>query len=181
MSNHEWSLDTNHSVVGFWVRHLMISKVRGIFGKWGGKMELNEADPPRSQVDVQIEAASIDTRQAQRDDHLRSAEFLDAGRFPKITFKSTVVERVREHHYKVVGELTIRDVTRKVELAVEDSGRSKHPMTGDLRAGFSASATIQRSEFGLTWNAVLETGGVALSDDVNIELELQAFRPASAE
>jgi polyisoprenoid-binding protein YceI len=181
MGKHEWSLDTSHSAVGFWVRHLMISKVRGIFGKWGGTIELNEADPTRSHVEVQIEAASIDTQQSQRDDHLRSADFLDAGNFPTIAFKSTAVERVREHHYRVLGELTIRDVTRKVELAVEDSGRSKHPMTGDLRAGFSATATIQRSDFGLTWNAVLETGGVALSDDVNIELELQAFRPASAE
>jgi polyisoprenoid-binding protein YceI len=178
MSKYEWALDTGHSVVGFWVRHLMISKVRGIFGKWSGKLELDEADPTASRVEVQIEAASVDTQQSQRDDHLRSAEFFDVAKYPTLTFKSTAVERVREHHYRVVGELTIRDVTRKVVLEVEDSGRSKHPMTGDLRAGFSAHTTILRSEFGLTWNALLETGGVALSDEVNIELEIQAFRPA---
>jgi polyisoprenoid-binding protein YceI len=178
MSKHEWSLDTSHSVVGFWVRHLMISKVRGIFGKWSGKVEFDDADPTQSYVEAQIEAASIDTQQTQRDDHLRSADFLEVEKFPTLTFKSTSVERVRADHYRVVGELTIRDVTRTVVLEVEDAGRSKHPMTGDLRAGFSAHATILRSDFGLTWNALLETGGVALSDEVKVELEIQAFRPA---
>src|SRR6478609_2749809 len=178
MAKHEWSLDISHSVVGFWVRHLMISKVRGTFKQWSGKVELDEADPTRSRVEVQIEASSIDTQEAQRDSHLRSPDFLDTEKFPTLTFKSTAVERVREHHYRVVGELTIRDVTRQVILEVEDSGRTKHPMTGDLRAGFSAHAKLQRSDFGLTWNALLETGGVAVSDDVNVELELQAFRAA---
>jgi polyisoprenoid-binding protein YceI len=178
MGTHEWSLDTSHSVVGFWVRHLMISKVRGTFKKWSGKIELDEADPTRSRVEVQIEAASIDTQDSQRDDHLRSPDFLEAAKFPTLTFKSTAVQRVRDNQYRVVGELTIRDVTRAVTLEVEDSGRTKHPMTGDLRAGFSAHARIQRSDFGLKWNALLETGGVAVSDDVNIELELQAFRAA---
>ena len=178
MDKHEWSLDTSHSVVGFWVRHLMISKVRGTFKQWSGKVELDEADPTRSRVEVQIEAASIDTQEAQRDGHLRSADFLDVEKFPTLTFKSTAVERVRENNYRVVGELTIRDVTRQVILEVEDSGRSKHPMTGDLRAGFSAHAKLQRSDFGLIWNALLETGGVAVSDDVHVELEIQAFRAA---
>jgi polyisoprenoid-binding protein YceI len=178
MSKYEWTLDTSHSVLGFWVRHLMISKVRGSFGKWSGKLELDEADPTRSQVEVQIEAASIDTQQSDRDNHLRSADFLHAAEFPRLTFKSTAIERVKDNQYRVVGNLTIRDVTRPVTLEVEDCGRSKHPMTGDLRAGFSAHATIHRSHFGLKWNAVLETGGVALSDEVKIELEIQAFRPA---
>jgi polyisoprenoid-binding protein YceI len=156
----------------------MISKVRGIFGKWSGKLELDEANPTSSHVEVQIEAASVDTQDSQRDGHLRSPDFFDVASFPTLTFKSTTVERVREQQYRVVGDLTIRDVTRKITLEVEDSGRSKHPMTGDLRAGFSAHTTIQRSDFGLKWNALLETGGVAVSDDVHIELEIQAFRPA---
>lgn len=178
MSMNEWSLDTSHSVIGFWVRHLMISKVRGIFGKWNGKLAFDEADPTQSRVEVQIEAASIDTQEAPRDAHLRSPDFLDAEKFPALTFKSTAVERVRDQRYRVTGKLTIRDVTRTVVLEVEDGGRTKHPMTGDLRAGFSAHTKILRSEFGLTWNALLETGGVAVSDEVNVELEVQAFRPA---
>ena len=178
MSSHEWSLDTSHSVIGFWARHLMISKVRGSFGKWSGKLAFDEADPTRSRVEVQIVAASIDTQEAPRDAHLRSPDFLDAANFPMLTFKSTAVEHVRDRQYRVVGELTIRDVTRKVVLEVEDGGRTKHPMTGDLRAGFSAHAKILRSDFGLTWNALLETGGVAVSDEVHVELDVQAFRPA---
>jgi len=178
MSKHEWTLDTSHSVIGFWVRHLMISKVRGSFGKWSGKLAFDEADPTQGQVEVQIEAASIDTQEAPRDAHLRSPDFLDVEKFPKLTFKSSSVERVRDKQYRVTGELTIRDVTRRVVLEVEDGGRTKHPMTGDLRAGFSAHTKILRSEFGLTWNALLETGGVAVSDEVHVELELQAFRPA---
>jgi len=178
MDKYEWSLDTSHSLVGFWVRHLLISKVRGTFKKWSGQVEIDEADPARSRVEVQIEAASIDTQDSQRDDHLRSPDFLEVVKFPTLTFKSTAVQRLRERQYRVVGELTIRDVTRQVVLEVEDRGRTKHPMTGDLRAGFSAHTKLQRSDFGLKWNALLETGGVAVSDEVHVELELQAFRAA---
>jgi polyisoprenoid-binding protein YceI len=178
MSAQKWTLDIAHSTVGFWVRHLMVTKVHGTFTKWTGTIEIDEQDPARSQVDVTIDVASIDTNEAQRDGHLRSPDFFDAEKYPHITFKSTSVARAGDGHLKVVGDLTLRGITRPVTLDVEDGGRAKHPMTGDLRAGFSAHTTIKRSEFGLTWNAVLEAGGVAVSDQVTINLEIQAFRPA---
>ena len=127
---------------------------------------------------MEIDAASIDTREAQRDGHLRSPDFFDVEKHPRITFKSTSVERAGEGRFRVTGDSTIRGVTRSVTLDVEDAGRAKHPMTGDLRAGFSAHASIKRSDFGLTWNVVLEAGGVTVSDKVEIDLEIQAFAQA---
>jgi polyisoprenoid-binding protein YceI len=156
----------------------MVTKVHGSFTKWSGTLELDDADPTLARVEVQIDAASIDTREAQRDGHLRSPDFLDVEHHPQITFKSTSVQRAGDSRYRLSGDLTIRGVTRPVTLDVEDGGRAKHPMTGDQRAGFSAHTSIQRGDFGLKWNAVLEAGGVAVSDKVEINLEIQAFRPA---
>ncbi len=178
MAQNEWQFDTVHSTVGFWVRHLMVTKVHGSFTKWSGKLSLDDQDPQKSTVEVQIDAASIDTKEPQRDGHLRSADFFDAEKFPHITFKSTQIEAAGEGNYHVTGDLTIRGVTHPIKLEVEDNGRSKHPMAGDLRAGFSAHGSIKRSDFGLSWNAALETGGVVVSDKVEIVLEVQAFRPA---
>jgi polyisoprenoid-binding protein YceI len=178
MAAQTWKFDTAHSTVGFWVRHLMVTKVHGAFTKWSGTLELDDQDPVRSHLEVQIDAASIDTKEPQRDGHLRSPDFFDVEKYPNITFKSTGVERAGEGHYHVTGDLTIRGVTHPVKLDVEDGGRAKHPMAGDHRAGFSAHGSIKRSEFGLTWNAALEAGGVAVSDKVEINLEVQAFRPA---
>lgn len=178
MAVQQWSLDAAHSIVGFWVRHLMVTKIHGKFNRWAGTLEIDDQEPARSRVEVQIETASIDTNEPQRDGHLRSGDFFEVDRYPQITFKSTSVERTGEGRYRVYGDLTIRGVTRQVKLEVEDAGRARHPMTGDLRAGFSARTSIQRADFGLTWNALLEAGGVAVSDKVEIELEVQAFRPA---
>jgi polyisoprenoid-binding protein YceI len=178
MAGQTWTFDTVHSIMGFWVRHLMVTKVHGAFTKWSGTLELDEQDPTRSKAEVQIDAASVDTKDADRDGHLRSADFFDVEHHPKITFKSTAIERAGDGRYVVTGDLSIRGVTRPIKLDVEDGGRAKHPMTGDQRAGFSAHTTIHRSEFGLKWNAVLEAGGVAVSDKVEINLDLQAFRPA---
>jgi polyisoprenoid-binding protein YceI len=178
MAAHAWKIDTVHSTVGFWVRHLMVTKVHGTFTKWSGTLELDDQDPARSRVDVQIEAASIDTKEAQRDGHLRSPDFFDAEKYPQITFKSTSVESAGDGKYHVTGDLTLHGVTHPVKLEVEDGGRAKHPMAGDLRAGFSAHTSIKRSDFGLTWNAALETGGFAVSDKVEINVEIQASRPA---
>jgi polyisoprenoid-binding protein YceI len=178
MAGQTWTFDTVHSILGFSVRHLMVSKVHGAFTKWSGTIELDEQDPTRSRAEAQIDAASVDTKDGDRDGHLRSADFFDVEHHPKITFKSTAIERAGEGRYLVSGDLTIRGVTRPIKLDVEDGGRSKHPMIGDQRAGFSAHTTIHRSEFGLKWNAVLEAGGVAVSDKVEINLDLQAYRPA---
>ena len=178
MAVQKWTIDTGHSTVGFWVRHLMVTKIHGAFTKWIGSVELDEEEPTRSSVEVQIDVASIDTKEAQRDAHLRSPDFFDAEKHPHITFKSTSIERAGEGHFYVKGDLTIRGVTRSITLDVEDGGRAKHPMTGDARAGFSAHTSIKRADFGLTWNAMLDAGGVAVGDKVEINTEIQAFRPA---
>jgi polyisoprenoid-binding protein YceI len=177
MATQNWTLDNAHSTIGFWVRHLMVTKVHGAFTKWSGTLEIDEQDPGRSKVEASIEVASIDTKEPQRDGHLRSPDFFDAEKHPHITFKSTKVEKAADG-FLVTGDLTIKGVTHAVKIEVEDGGRAKNPMTGDIRAGFSAHTTIKRSDFGLTWNAVLETGGVAVSDKVEINLEIEAFRAA---
>ncbi|HKO48607.1 MAG TPA: YceI family protein [Polyangiaceae bacterium] len=176
MAKQEWTFDTAHSVIGFAVRHLMVTKVRGTFKKWSGKLELDEDDLSLSRVRIELDSASIDTQESQRDGHLRSADFFDVAAFPSITFASTRIERAGDDRYRLSGDLSIRGVTRPVVLEVEDGGRAKHPMVGDMRAGFSVRGSILRSDFGLTWNAVLETGGVAVSDKVELDLEIQAFR-----
>jgi len=151
-----WSFDPAHSSIGFSVRHLMISKVRGHFNKWEGTFDYDEADPTKSKLSVRIDAASIDTREEKRDAHLRSPDFFDAAKYPALTFESARIERDGDD-YVVTGNLTIRDVTRAVQLKVESLGRTKDPWGGE-RAGFSASTSINRKDFGLSWNVALETG-----------------------
>jgi polyisoprenoid-binding protein YceI len=174
----KWTVDPSHSSVGFWVRHLMVSKVHGSFTKWSASIDIDDENPARSSVEAQIETASIDTREAQRDGHLRTAEFFDVEQFPHMTFKSTSIQKVDAQNFRVTGDLTIKGVTQSVVLEVEDEGRAKHPFAGDLRAAFSARTSIKRSDFGLTWNAAVETGGVVVSDKVEIVLEIQAAKPA---
>lgn len=166
-----WQIDTVHSSIEFSVRHMMISKARGKFGKFSGTIVLDEANPAATTVDVSIDAASIDTGVPDRDGHLRSPDFLDAATYPTLHFKSTKVA-VDGDSAKLYGELTIRGVTKPVVLDVEYAGKSKNPW-GQTIAGFSAKTKIKRSEWNLVWNAVLETGGVAVSDDVTIEIELE--------
>jgi polyisoprenoid-binding protein YceI len=175
MAAEKWVFDTAHSSVGFSVRHLMISKVHGNFTQWTGHIEFDEANPSASSVEAQIDVASIDTKEAQRDGHLKSPDFFDVEKYPHLTFKSTSVTGSGEH-LDVKGDLTLHGVTHPVTLKVEYAGRAKHPMNGSERAGFSAHTTINRKDFGLGWNAVLEAGGVAVSEKVEITLEIQAIK-----
>lgn len=175
MALQNWNLDTVHSTIGFTVRHLMVSKVRGYFTKWSGSAKFDPENPTASSVEASIDVASIDTREAQRDGHLKSGDFFDVEKHPKMTFKSTKVEKASGDHYKLTGDLTIRGVTKPVTLDVEYAGTTKHPQFGE-RAGFSAKTSIDRKDFGMTFNQALDTGGVLLSDKVDIELEIQATK-----
>ncbi len=179
MANENWQVDGAHSSVNLTVRHMVISKVRGRFTRWNAKLALDTADLPRSSVDVEIDAASIDTGVADRDNHLRSPDFLDAAKYPSLRYRSRRVEALSPDRLKVVGDLTIRDVTREVVLDVDYGGQGKDPW-GNQRAGFTATASINRKDFGLTWNQALETGGVLVADRVDIEIELQAIKQAAA-
>ena len=170
-----WQIDPVHTTVDFAVKHLMISTVRGTFGAVAGTIVLDEENPAASYVTAEIGAASIDTRQEQRDAHLRSPDFFDVEKFPAITFRSTRVEGLGGGRFDVAGDLTIRGVTRPVVLEVTDEGRGGDPW-GGRRAGFSASTKIDRRDFGLTWNQALETGGVLVGNDVRISLEVQAVK-----
>ena len=169
-----WKIDASHTHAEFAVRHLMISTVKGRFGDVRGVVQIDETDISRSSVDVAIGVASIDTREPQRDAHLRSSDFFDADHFPEIAFKSTHVGGAGDR-FSVTGDLTIRGTTRPVVLDVTAEGRGKDPWGGQ-RAGFSATGKIKRSEFGLTWNQLLETGGVAVGDDVKISLDVELVK-----
>jgi polyisoprenoid-binding protein YceI len=158
---------------------MVVAKVRGRFPRFTGSVELDESDLTRSVVEATIDASSIDTGTAQRDDHLRSADFFEVERFPQIRFRSTGIEKLAEDRYRLTGELTIRDVSREIALEVEYGGRGKDPW-GNERVGFSAKGSLDRKDFGLKWNQALEAGGVLVSDRVEIELEMQAVRAAVA-
>lgn len=178
MATEHWNFDTSHSSINFWVRHLMVAKVHGRFHEWTGTLELDDADPTKSRIEVSIDAQSIDTREEKRDEHLRSPDFLDVANNPKITFKSTSIERKGKSDLLVTGDLTIRGVTRPITLDVEAAGRAKDPWGGE-RTGFSATASLDRKDFGLQWNVALEAGGVLVGDKVNITIEVEAIRKVS--
>jgi polyisoprenoid-binding protein YceI len=167
-----WTVDPVHSHVGFSVRHMMVTTVRGTFTSFRGTLEIDPDDFTRSRVTGEIDTASVDTKNADRDNHLRTNEFFDVANHPKITFTSTRIER-KDEAYVVHGDLTIRGVTHPVALDVEYAGTSKNSY-GQTVAGLSATGTINRREFGVQFNALLETGGVAVSDKVKLEIEVQA-------
>lgn len=173
-----WDLDVSHSAIHFHVRHMVISKVHGRFAKWSGTLQLDEQDLTRSTVDVRIDAASLDTQVADRDTHLRSADFLDVARYPHLTFRSKRIEKARDG-YRVVGDLDLHGVVREVTLDAEFAGTGKDPW-GNERAGFSAKASLDRRDFGLVWNAALETGGVLVGEKVEISIELEAVKKVAA-
>ncbi|MFI5178934.1 MAG: YceI family protein [Vicinamibacterales bacterium] len=173
-----WQIDPSHTDAGFAVKHLMIATVRGRFSDVNGSVVVTGDDFGTATLDVTIGTASLDTREPKRDAHLRSADFFDADRFPVMTFTSRrVIPDGRG--YAVTGDLTIRGVTRQVVFNVIDEGRVRDPWGGE-RAGFSATAIINRQDFGLTWNAVLEAGGVLVGDDVKISVDLELVKQASA-
>jgi polyisoprenoid-binding protein YceI len=168
----KWTVDPVHSHVGFSVRHMMVTTVRGAFTSYSGTLELDPADFTRSRITGEIDAASVDTKNADRDNHLRTNEFFDVANHPKITFTSTRIEP-KDDGYVVHGDLTIRGVTKPVALDVEYGGTSKNPY-GQTVAGLSATGTINRKDFGVQFHALLETGGVAVGDKVKLEIEVQA-------
>jgi len=170
-----FELDPSHSRVTFSVRHMMVSNTRGQFGKFTGQVFLDEANPAASNVTVDIDTTTIDTTDPKRDEHLRSPEFFDVKKFPKMTFKSTEVSRAGQG-YKVVGNLTIKDVTKPVTLTVDSIVKETKDPWGMVRRGTHASAKIDRKEFGLTWNKALETGGVAVGDEVTLDLEIELIK-----
>ena len=180
MTTNHWNIDAAHTGIHFSVRHMVVSKVRGRFAKYTGAVNLDDDDLTRSTVEVTIDAASIDTGVADRDKHLRSPDFFDVERFPELRFQSKRVEKLADARYRVIGDLTIRDVTREVALDVEYGGQAKDPW-GNERAGFVARASIDRKDFGLQWNQVLETGGVLVGDRVEIELDVQAVKAAAVQ
>ena len=169
-----YTIDPAHSDIAFSVRHMVFAKVRGHFTKWTATLELDDKDPARSSVTASIDAATIDTREAQRDGHLRSADFLDAEKFPKIEYKSRRVERSGSKKYTVTGDLTIRGVTHEVALDVEELGRGKDPW-GNERLAFVAKSALERGDFGLKWNQALEAGGVLVGERVDVEIDVQAM------
>jgi polyisoprenoid-binding protein YceI len=175
-----WNIDTAHSGIQFTVRHMVISKVRGAFGRWQGAIDFDEQDPPASRVSVRIDAASIDTREPKRDEHLRSPDFFDVAAYPEITFDSTAVEALGGGRYRVRGDLTIHGTTRPVELDAEYEGTGADPW-GGRRIAFQARTAVSRREFGLTWNQVLETGGVLVGDEIQIALDVQAVLAQAVE
>jgi polyisoprenoid-binding protein YceI len=171
-----WEIDPKHTLVEFSVRHMMFTTVKGRFTGVSGTIHcVDEADPSQAQVEAEIDAASISTGDEQRDAHLRSADFLDTENYPTISFKSTRVEARNTEELRVVGKLTVHGTTREVTLEATFNGRGKNPW-GQEVAGFSAQTTINRKEFGLTWNAALESGGLLVGDKLEILIEVQAIR-----
>lgn len=177
MTTNTWNIDIGHSGVNFAVRHMVFAKVRGRFRDWQASLSYDPANLAAASVNVEIDAGSIDTGVADRDKHLRSADFFDVERFPKLSFQSSRVEAAGAGRLRVHGNLTIRDVTREVTLDVEELGRVVDPW-GNERAAFSAKTSIDRREYGLQWNQVLEAGGVMVGERVEIELEIEAVAQA---
>jgi polyisoprenoid-binding protein YceI len=178
VSTTTWNIDATHSAAEFKVKHMMISNVKGHFGKVTGVLNLDESDLSKSTVQATIDASSIETRDAQRDAHLKSADFLDVEKFPSMSFKSSEITLVRDGELAVEGDLTIRDTTRKVRFEVEGPTPPTKDPWGNTRVGISATTKINRKDFGLTWNAALETGGLLVGEDVTITIEAEFIKAA---
>jgi polyisoprenoid-binding protein YceI len=168
-----WNIDPVHSVAEFKVKHMMISNVKGQFTSVQGVLSLDESDITNSRVQASIEAGSINTREAQRDAHLKSADFFDVETFPTLSFQSTRISRAGDGELSVAGDLTIHGITRSVQFAVEGPTAPGKDPWGNTRVGLSATTKINRKDFGLTWNAALETGGILVGEEVTITLDVQ--------
>jgi len=177
-----WTLDADHSTVGFSVKHMMVSDTKGAFDTYTGTIEVDDKDVTKSTVNVEIDAASINTKNKKRDDHLRSPEFFDTAKFPKVTFKSTKVEKAKDGGLTVTGNLTMHGVTKPVTLAVAPISAELKDPWGNIHAGTTATAKINREDFGLKWNAAIENGGVVVGKEVTIELQVELLKkvPAAA-
>lgn len=172
-----YTLDPAHTRLGFVARHAMVTKVRGSFEEFAGSAHLDFQDPTSSTAELTIAVKSINTGQAQRDEHLRTNDFFDAPSFPEITFTSAKAEVVGDDSYRLTGDLTIKDVTRTVAIDFEFTGAAKDPY-GNIRAGFDGKTVIKRSDWGITWNAALEAGGVMVSDKITLEFDISAIKNA---
>ena len=170
-----WNIDPSHSAIAFSVRHLVVSKTRGRFLKWSGQIRFDPDEPAASSVEVTIDPASLDTADPQRDAHLRSADFFDVEKFPTASFRSTKVEGLAGDRYRITGNLTLHGVTKAVVLDATYEGSGKDPWGGE-RAGFVASTSIDRRDFGLEWNKALETGGLLVGEKVELTLEVEAVK-----
>ena len=178
MTTERWEIDASHSGIHFSVRHLVIAKVRGQFSRWSGALLVPDGDFDSASVEVTVDASSIETGVADRDTHLKSPDFFDTAQYPEITFRASRFEPKGDSDGRLVGTLTIKGITRDVELTVERLGRAKDPWGND-RAAFSAKTAIDRKDFGLTWNQALETGGFMVGDRVDLEIDIQAVRQAA--
>jgi polyisoprenoid-binding protein YceI len=172
-----YTLDPTHTRIGFIARHAMVTKVRGSFNEFAGTASIDGDNPANSSVRVTIQAASIDTRNAQRDEHLRSNDFLALAEYPEITFVSTGIRQIDDATFEVTGDLTIKGVTNQITIPFEFEGAATDPF-GNHRIGFEGKVTINRKDYGITWNAALETGGVLVGDKIVLEFEVSAIRNA---
>ncbi|WP_377274389.1 YceI family protein [Peterkaempfera sp. SMS 1(5)a] len=173
----DYTIDNTHSSIGFTVRHAMVTTVRGEFAEYEGKLHLDGTDPSRSTAELSIKVASIDTNQQQRDEHLRTGDFFEAETYPEITFRSTAAQRLDDETYRLTGDLTIKGTTRPVTLDLAFNGSATDPY-GNLRVGFEGGTQINRSDWGLTYNAALEGGGVLISDKAKLVLDISAIKSA---
>ena len=169
----KWAVDTTHSTIEFSVKHLMIAKVRGVFHKFDADIEADLNDLTSAKVEVNIDLASVDTRNEDRDNHLRSADFFDVEHTPTLKFVVTSISKSGEDEYDVVGDVTLHGVTKQESFKLTFEGTSTDPW-GNQKAGFSAAGSLKRSDYGLTYNAALETGGVLIGDEIKVNIELEA-------
>ncbi|AWL40782.1 MULTISPECIES: YceI family protein [Streptomyces] len=173
----DYAIDPAHSSIGFTVRHAMVTNVRGSFGEHEGTLKLDGSDPSRSSASIDVKIASVDTGIADRDGHLVSGDFFDAEKFPLMTFRSTATEALGDDTYRITGDLTIKDVTRPLSIDLEFNGSATDPY-GNQRVGFEGNAVILRSDWGLTYNAALETGGVLVGDKIKLNFDISAIKAA---
>jgi len=177
MAKSKWALDKSHSSVDFTVRHMMFAKVNGTFKEFNAEIEADPEDLTTASISFEVDTASIDTRNGDRDAHLRSADFFDSENHPKMTFKATKIVKTGDGTYDITGDLTIRGTTRSETFKVEYNGSGKDPW-GNEKVGFSVEGKINRTDYGLKWNAPLEAGGVLVGDEVKISLDIQAAKQA---
>jgi polyisoprenoid-binding protein YceI len=168
----KWSLDPSHSQIGFKVKHLMVTNVRGVFKEYKGSIYTTDEDFASAEIDLSINTGSVSTGDSKRDGHLKSPDFFDAENFKEINFKAITLERTNGDEYALHGDLSIKGVTKRIKLDVEFNGIVKDPW-GDKKAGFEITGKISRKDFGLNWNTVLETGGVMVGDEVSVQCEIQ--------
>lgn len=175
MTKSNWTIDPTHSAIEFSVKHMMISKVKGAFNKFDATISADASDLTTADIDFTIDVASIDTKNEDRDNHLRSADFFNVEQFPTLSFKAAKIEKTDEDEYAVTGDVTLHGVTKQETFAITFEGQGKDPW-GNEKAGFSGTGKIKRSDYGLTWNAALETGGVLVGDQITINIELQLIK-----